>query len=248
MSLKMWAGIMVFGLVAAVVAMLALTKLSPPVSAAILVADACTNVRNVQSLKLISEVSQLDGMLMTKATTVIRKEGPHHRHVVSTTDKGEREEAIHTEDATFFRSREADVWVRLPRPTGPPTEKGPSISHSFCGYQGLTAIGILGPEILDGKEILRVTARTDMEKKASIIFPPDTAGNPAREQFVLGEETVDFWIDQQAGLPVQIRQVASFPKYEDEEAYSFDVLARYSDFNRPMGIKAVERYVDAEQP
>ena len=73
-----------------------------------------------------------------------------------------------------------------------------------------------------------------MDSKASKLGIPDAPDNPARQQFTIGEEYVEFWVDKELELPIKMHH----------PSYGFDVTMHFSDFNMPFGIAIPENTVD----
>ena len=59
-----------------------------------------------------------------------------------------------------------------------------------------------------------------------------------QEQLLAGTEHVDLWLGKEDKLVRQIRHQVSLPTIADFEAYSFDVIYSYWDYNAEIVIEA----------
>lgn len=245
MDIKRWLLISFFGVLAAIAAPLLLLLSTAPrdASAQDILTVACDFQSDLRSMKMVVAATQYEEEEGVSTTTVIRQEDGI-RHILQTGDSIQNRETIQTSSASYSRVEGADTWVRRDVPTGTLSPVDGEESGTFCGFPSLVGIETIREETLDGRPVVHLRANSDMDSKASKLGIPDAPDNPARQQFTIGEEYVEFWVDKELELPIKIRQVASFPQIVDHPSYGFDVTMHFSDFNMPFGIAIPENTVD----
>ena len=244
MDIKRWLLVAFFGVLAAVTVPLLLSDSPNETSAQEILTDACDFQGDLQSMKMVVTGTQYEEDEGVSFTTVIRYE-EDISHIMQTVENGESSETVLTASANYSRVDDTDTWVRTEVTAGAFSPVEGEEPGTFCGFPSLVGIETISEETLDGRPVVHIRANSDMDSKASSLGIPDSTDNPARQQFSIGKEYVEFWVDKELRLPIKIRQVASFPQIVDHPSYGFDVTMRYSDFNIPFGIAIPENVVDS---
>ena len=198
-----------------------------------------------RSANVVSYTAKTVGQEITSARTddvvVLSKFNIHGElHVVGQSPtRGDYDEQITVKEYTYTRRSPDELWVRHKIPAPDISVDPVAFAFSSTGDSTLASLSDAGTIEENGRTLIKLTAETDMIKRAATIWPDSNQLNEGqrarlespRKQFELGSQHIVFWIGEDDGLLYRIQVSESFPTVGELEEYHNEYTREYYDFN-----------------